>query len=313
MTATATGPAALVERVNTRIPALIERNSWSREELLAYQHERLRELIRHAVEHSPYYRAVLGTDAADASLGELPTLPKSTLVENFDRIVTDPVLRAGDIEAHLEGPGAGVPFAGRFRVFSTSGTTGLRGIFVMDADDWESWIAVHFRVFRNMGLAPGMRMAPIGAPSEHHLSRQLFAAFRAGPDAAPYLSVTTPIEEIVDALNEYQPDALIGYPSLHGILAEEQLQGRLRIAPTVVGCGAEPITEDVRRRIDAAWGIRAHSIYASTEAPTLAAASADSPTLELLEDFVIVSSRWTSAATRSGPASRPRRCSSRTW
>jgi phenylacetate-coenzyme A ligase PaaK-like adenylate-forming protein len=139
-----------------------------------------------------------------------------------------------------------------------------------------------------MALAPGMRMAPIGAPSEHHLSRQLFAAFRAAPGSAPELSVTSPIEEIVHALNEYQPDALIGYPSMHGILAEEQLQGRLRIAPTVVAAGAEPVTDDVRRRIDAAWGIRAHSIYASTEAPTLAAASLDSPALELLEDFVVV-------------------------
>jgi phenylacetate-coenzyme A ligase PaaK-like adenylate-forming protein len=143
-------------------------------------------------------------------------------------------------------------------------------------------------VFRNMGLEPGMRMAPIGAPSEHHLSRQLFAAFRAGPGGAPHLSVTMPVEHVVEALNEYQPDALLGYPSMHGILAEEQLQGRLHISPRVAGAGAEPVTEDVSRRIDAAWGIRAASIYASTEAPTMAAASAESPTLEQLEDFVIV-------------------------
>src|SRR5437763_6565486 len=218
MTATAPGPAALVERVNARIPGLAERNRWSRDELLAYQRERLRELIRHAVAHSPYYRDTFGPEAAagDVPLHELPTLPKATLMEHFDRIATDPALRLTDIEAHLAGPGAGAPFADRYRVFSTSGSTGLRGVFVMDAGEWEEWIAVHFRLFRNMGLAPGMRMAPIGAPGEHHLSRQLFAAFRAGPDAAPYLSVTMPLEQIVDELNQYEPDALIGYPSMHG-------------------------------------------------------------------------------------------------
>jgi phenylacetate-CoA ligase len=290
MTATATGPAALVERVNARIPGLVERNGWSRDELLAHQRERLRELIRHAVAHSPYYRETFGPEAAagDIPLDELPTLPKATLMENFDRIATDPALRLGDIEAHLAGPGAGVPFADRYRVFSTSGTTGLRGIFVMGPEEWETWIAVHFRVFGNMGLAPCMRMAPIGAPSEYHLTRQLFAAFRAGPDGAPSLSVTTPLDELVAALNEYQPDALAGYPSIHGALAEEELQGRLRIAPRVIAAGAEPTTEDVRRRIDAAWGIRPSVVYATTEVPVIAAASAESPTLELLEDFALV-------------------------
>jgi phenylacetate-CoA ligase len=290
MTPTATGPAALIERVEARIPGLVQRDAWSRDKLLAYQRERLRELSRYAVAHSPYYRETFGPEAAarDTPLDELPTLPKATLMENFDRIATDPVLGLADIEAHLAGPGAGVPFADRYRVFSTSGSTGLRGVFVMDAGEWEEWIAVHFRLFRNMGLAPGMRMAPIGAPSEHHLSRQLFAAFRAGPDAAPYLSVTTPLEQIVDGLNQYEPDALIGYPSMHGVLAEEQLQGRLRITPKVVGVGAEPVTEDVRKRIDAAWGIRPSVIYAATEVPVIAAASLASPTLELIEDFAIV-------------------------
>jgi phenylacetate-CoA ligase len=288
MTATATGPAALVERVQARIPELAARDSWSRDELLAHQRDRLRELITHAVSHSPYYRDALGADAADAPLHELPTLPKATLMENFDRIVTDPVLRLGDIERHLDDPGAGMPFAGRYRVFSTSGTTGLRGVFVMDADEWETWIAVHFRLFANMGIAPGMRMAPIGAPSEHHLSRQLFAAFRAAPGAAPPLSVDMPIDQIVAALNEYQPDALVGYPSVHGALAEEQLQNRLSISPRVAGAGAEAVTEHVRRRVDAAWGIRPVSIYPTTEVPVIASASSTSPALELVEDFVIV-------------------------
>jgi phenylacetate-CoA ligase len=290
MTSTATGPADLIERVEARIPGLVERGGWSRDELLAYQRERLNDLIRHAVAASPYYRETLGADAAhgDVELSDLPTLPKASLMENFDRIATEPALRLADIETHLAGPGASVPFADRYRVFSTSGTTGVRGVFVMDRGEWEKWIAVHFRLFRNMGLAPGMRMAPIGAPSEHHLSRQLFAAFRAAPEAAPYLSVTTPLDDIVDALNQYQPDALVGYPSMHGALAEEQLQGRLQIAPKVVAAGAEPVTEDVRRRIDAAWGIRPAAIYATTEVPVIAAASSDSPTLELVEDYAIV-------------------------
>ena len=55
---------------------LLQRDSWSREQLAEYQRERLRELIRHAVARSPYYRDALGPGAENAELAELPTLSK---------------------------------------------------------------------------------------------------------------------------------------------------------------------------------------------------------------------------------------------
>ena len=56
---------------------LLERDRWSRDDLLAYQGERVRKLVRHAVAQSPYYRETFGTDAADRPLSELPTLSKA--------------------------------------------------------------------------------------------------------------------------------------------------------------------------------------------------------------------------------------------
>src|SRR5262245_11677993 len=43
---------------------LMERDGWTRDDLLAYQKERVRALITHAASRSPYYRDVLGPDAA---------------------------------------------------------------------------------------------------------------------------------------------------------------------------------------------------------------------------------------------------------
>ena len=96
-------PATLGANATT----LLQRDRWSREQLVDYQRERLRGLIRHAVEHSPYYRAALGPGAERAELADLPTLPKRVLMEQFDRIVTDRRLR-------LAGPRA-VPRARRRR------------------------------------------------------------------------------------------------------------------------------------------------------------------------------------------------------
>ena len=49
-----------------------------------------------------------------------------------------------------------------------------------------------------------------------------------GPVPPKGLAVTTPLPEMVAALNALQPEALTAYPSMAAMLAEEQVQGRLR-------------------------------------------------------------------------------------
>ncbi len=51
----------------------------------------------------------LGKGAADAGLTELPTLPKATLMAEFDRIVTDPRLTLKKLFARLGGGRSGMP------------------------------------------------------------------------------------------------------------------------------------------------------------------------------------------------------------
>jgi phenylacetate-coenzyme A ligase PaaK-like adenylate-forming protein len=122
-------------RVSSFVDALLSHDGWSRERLLSYQQERLRAVIAHAVSASPYYREALGSHAADGDvrLNAFPTLPKSTLMEQFDRIVTDPRLDLPLVEAHAAGPDPGALLLGEYHVFSTSGSTGLRGLFVQAA------------------------------------------------------------------------------------------------------------------------------------------------------------------------------------
>ena len=48
---------------STATDELLSHDRWSREQLLEYQSDRLREVIEHAVSASPYYREALGGDA----------------------------------------------------------------------------------------------------------------------------------------------------------------------------------------------------------------------------------------------------------
>jgi phenylacetate-coenzyme A ligase PaaK-like adenylate-forming protein len=98
--------------------------------------------------------------------------------------------------------------------------------------------------------------------------------------------VTTPLPEIVESLNGYRPDVLMGYASLAGTLADEQLHGRLRIELRHVVVGSEVLTEDTERRVEQAWGIRPVNVYAATEAPVMAVGH--SGAMRVLEHSVVL-------------------------
>ena len=269
---------------------LVARDRWPRAQLLDFQRDRLRSLLAHAVGASPYYRETFGPKAGtgEVPLSELPTLPKATLMAKFDRIVTDPALRLKQLEAHVASADAALPFAEHYRVFSTSGTAGLRGLVVYSEEEFALWVAVSLRVFARIGITPKTRLVAIGAPNPLHISKQLFAALQSGRDGVPRLSVLTPLQETVTALNEYQPEALLGYASVVALLAQEQVEGRLRIEPHIVAVGSEVLTDEARERIRAAWGVLPADVYASTEALYIATSTPPHPGLHIYEDLLVV-------------------------
>lgn len=275
-------PAALAAHAKT----LLQRDRWSREELLAYQQDRLRGLVRHAVERSPYYRATLGPGAERAELSELPTLSKQVLMDEFDRVVTDRRLRMSDLEPFLARADAGALYLGEYRIFSTSGASGIPGLFLYSQAEFAHWVAVFVRSFVRLGMTPETRIVGIGAPRALHLSRQVIAAMQAGREGAPRLSVTMPLDEMCAALDAYRPDVLAGYPSVIALLAEEQLQGRLGIAPRVVLTTSEVLTEDAAARIEAAWTKPVEG-YFTTEVGVVAAGSLDHVGLHVCEEAIV--------------------------
>src|SRR3989304_2985203 len=91
-----------------RVEPLRLHERWTREQLVAYQGDRLRRLREFAAALSPFYRD-FHRGMADRPLHELPVLTKAMLMEHFDDVVTDGAIRLEDIRAHL----AGRPATGR--------------------------------------------------------------------------------------------------------------------------------------------------------------------------------------------------------
>jgi phenylacetate-CoA ligase len=93
---------------------------------------------------------------------------------------------------------------------------------------------------------------------------------------------------MVAALNAYQPEALTAYASIAAQLAEERLEGRLQITPTVVGTTSEVLTDDMRRRIREAWSLEPLDFYGTTEAAVPAASRPGQVGMDILEDLVVL-------------------------
>jgi phenylacetate-CoA ligase len=289
VTATGTTAAARRPSIEGLVRELVARDRWSPDRLERHRRERLRELVSHALARSPYYRDALGPDAAERPLAELPVLTKATLTERFDEIVTDPRLRRADVETHLAGPDPGADFAGEYALVTTSGTTGAKAVFAYTRDEMRVSLAATLRAISRIGGGPGMRLIGIGSPSPLFMSRRVFAGVHtAGAELPPELSVISPLAELVDGLNAFQPEAILGYPSVIALLAAEQEAGRLAIRPRVVACGSEVLADDHVRRIEAAWGVRPGNAYVATEACPIASSCPAGVGLHVCDDLVVV-------------------------
>ena len=86
-------PARMSAELTGRLVQYTPRLSWDASELAAWQRERLRVLLAHAAEHSPFHADRLrGLEVSRFEVGDLARLPvmtKTQMMAGFDDLVTD--------------------------------------------------------------------------------------------------------------------------------------------------------------------------------------------------------------------------------
>ena len=184
-------------------------------------------------------------------------LTKAMVMEHFDELVTDPAVSLADVEAHLAALKGNERFRGRYWVAATSGTTGRRGIFLWDLDEWVDVLASYNRSLDwagAAGLTRQVRMAVVSSTTPWHQSARVGATVRSPWVQTLRIDSGDPLEQTLERLDRFQPQVLVAYASMLRLLAFEQAAGHLRIAPDLVFSASEVLTGETRRRIDQAWG-----------------------------------------------------------
>jgi phenylacetate-CoA ligase len=258
------------------------RERWSRAQLQDHQRRQLARLWHHQRFHQ-------GLETAP--LAELPVLTKATLLDHFDEVTTDPALRLDDLEAYLAGLAGDERFAGRYWVASTSGSSGRKAIIPSNAQEWAMILASYARANQwagiNAGLRHRVRMAVVSSTAPWHQSARVAATLRSPLVDAHRLDAAAPPAQLVARLNQLQPQVLVGYASMLGMLAEEQLAGRLQIAPQAVNSASEPLTAEGRALAQRAWRVPPFDVYAATETGGIAAECEQHTGMHLFEDLVL--------------------------
>lgn len=281
---------ALLGRVLRLRSSLRRHERWAPAEMDGHRQRSVRDLRTFAYERSPFYQR-FHHGLFDRPLEQLPILTKSQLMESFDEVVTDPRVALADVEEHLATIADDARFLDRYRVVATSGSTGVRGIFLSDPEEWATVIASYNRAQEWAGVAISptrrMRLAVVSTTTGWHQSARVGASVRNPLVRTLRLDATDPLQDVVGRLNAFQPDSLVAYASMNRLLAGEQIADRLRITPTAVMSASEVLTDDTRRLITQAWGRQPFNVYAATEPAGIASECDRHAGLHLYDDLVV--------------------------
>lgn len=251
--------------------------------IAARQTRRLARLLDAAQRGSLLYRERLAGRAVDSTaLCALAAVTRSELMQRFDDWVTDPRLKLADLQAFTADPARiGEPFLGRYVIWESSGTSGQPGIFVQDAPAMAVYDALEaLRRSTPRALARlidplylSERTAFVGATSGHFASYVMLERLRQlNPwmaQTARAFSILQPTDALVDALNTFAPTVLATYPSAAALLADEAVNGRLRVTIREVWTGGETLSAVVRERIRTGLGCTVRNSYGASEFLTI--------------------------------------------
>lgn len=238
-----------------------------------YQNERAQAIVEYAIKHAPFYRTHF---AGQGDWQKVPPIDKAVMMSNFDTFNTRSVRLddAMSVALRAETDRDFAPTLAGMTVGLSSGTSGHRGLFLVDRDEQLRWAGTILaralpRPRRGLRLAFFLR-------SNSNLYETLgrWITFR-------YFDLMLPIADAVTQLNEYQPHIVVGPPSLLGLLADSP---KLRIRPERLVSVAEVLEPQDEAHLRERFGAGVHQIYQCTEG--LLAVSCAEGALHIQEDLV---------------------------
>ncbi len=222
----------------------------------AMQFARLKNLVEHVYNTVPFYRQKLdaaGISPADitclADIAKLPFTTKADLRETYPYGLLA-VPQAEIVEVHM-----------------SSGTTGTPVVDAYTAKDLDDWAEGMARTLNGAGACKNDTIQNAygyglftGGMGVHHGARKM------GASIIPISSGNT--QKQLMLMRDFKSNLFACTPSYALYMAEQAKEMGIDVKSFSLraGCfGAEPWSENMRKQIEEAWGIKAYDIYGLTE------------------------------------------------
>lgn len=254
----------------------------SRSEIEALQLERLKATVSHCYEGSAFYRKRMdgiGMEPSDIrSLDDLRRIPFTTKQDLRD---TYPFGIAS------------VPLKQCVRLHSSSGTTGNPTVVLHSARDLDQWANAVARCLWMVGCRPedvfqntsgyGMFTGGLGFQYGAERLGMLTVPAAAGNTLRQLKFFTDFRTTVVHAIPSYAA-------RLYEVMCEQGIDPRRDLALRTLVIGAEPHSEDTRRRIEDMLGVKAYNSFGMSEmcGPGVAFECKEQNGLHIWEDYYIV-------------------------
>jgi phenylacetate-coenzyme A ligase PaaK-like adenylate-forming protein len=272
------------------------RLDWTPEQIERYREHQLRALLSFARERSPFHarrlRALNLSSVTVADLASVPAMTKADTQNSWDDIVTDRRLNRDRAERILAEQEWYSYTPDGYQVFSSGGSSGVRGVYVWS---WQFYVSAACLAWRSQARAerretqPGpTRMAVLEAGAPPHASTPLFDVPTVTGMETVVIPAGDPFDEVLAGVAAARPTHLVGYPSVIGRLAHAVLAGELDCHPVRVSTNSEPLLDEDRQAIADAWQAPVHNLWGSTEIGVQAVGCGIGDGLHICEDEVVL-------------------------
>lgn len=269
----------------------------SRKQMLKLKEKKFRTILKYAYKNSKFYHNLYNSfgikepDLKKINIEKIPVINKKQFMDNMDDVFTVKDIKKEELLNFLKtNKNPTDLFKNKYHVAHTSGTTGTQGIFIYNKKEWNSFYPYITKTFDfNFRRKKTVYIGGIGG----HNATLSFSAWLSKGIMKLFcnlliININEPIDEVVNKLNEFQPDILGGFFNEHKLLAHQQKKGLLKITPaTIVNCG-EAVIQHEKKFIEEVFKAPLNNLYGFAECLITGIGRNEYDGIHLMDDLALI-------------------------
>lgn len=222
----------------------------------------------------------------EGAIADFPVQGKEEFMRDFNVINTRGVMldEAMSVAMSAERSRDFAPMVSDLTVGLSSGTSGNRGVFLVSEKERAYWVAMVLQRILKFSWKRRKVAFFLRANSK------LYTSVQSKLIQFGFFDLLEPVAQHIVRLKQFQPDVIVGQPSLLMMLVEAQLTGKLNIEPSRVISVAEVLSPEDREAIETCFSVNVQQVYQCNEG--MFGQTCAHGNIHLNEDGLIIEKEW---------------------